>query len=704
MIQLYHEKTRRFLSVLLVIVLVFTAASCSKKGIAPEPSGSISSSEPTKAGETAGPTKSEPAETPTPTIVGEKANDTGTLYAVDKTISLDGFMIEGCYYYNNDTLVVVYRGTDYELRVGFYNIYTGTVEKVKDYKTQLYVDQCIVCDNGNIFLYSTWGNTFLLLDPNLEEILYSDAIQETFTSMVSSYDGVNFYYLGKDGYSLNRYNISTKESSLVTTLPKDKLSLMLIQMTQDNQHITIQYSDSTGSLAYMIYNITTSEIVDLGDYTNNLMTSGNMYSLMDYNNTSKGYIMTFDVSKPRVLTKKYFLDAEEGTCFRLNGATNTIVSVSHLPTSDDAIDGGLIRLYNADSMEVEKETQIKREVLLALSGRGSTEDDPAYYYINGSSMQVSQDKKTALVVHSMENYAGVLLWDLSTDKDKTTNEKHGLAFINTFEVTAEDNDEYAEKIYKEYNVNLYIRDKAVRYFPDFAVNALYDENTTNEALKIVEEVLSRYPKGFFKELKYGSIKKFEIYLCGTLVQGNDYGISNPGGFALQYNGSQMIVLDATYTSSIKNNLSHEIMHAIDSRMDYLASEGKFSYTIFENWNKLNPKNYDYRYGYVDENGVEYDAVNNAAYTPNDEKSRDNVDNIYFIDYYANTFPNEDRARIFENLMAADTELSYEFNSKHLKKKAIYLSRMIRKAFKSIPDDELMYWERFLTEDVFKPLK
>lgn len=522
--------------------------------------------------------------------------------------------------------------------------------------------------------------------------------------MVSAYNGMELYYLGKDGYSLNRYNIATKESTLVTTLKKDKLSLKLIEMTEDNQHITIQYSESSGSLAYMIYDLTTSKTLDLGDYTNNLMTSGNQYALMDYDNTSKGYFMTFDVSRPRILTKKYFLDAEEGSCFRLNGATNTIVSVSKLPGYEGAMDGGLIRLYNAISMEVEKETQIKKEVLLALSGHESTQEDLDFYYINGSSMQVSQDRNTVLIVYSMESYAGVLLWDLTGDMDTYTNKTQGLAFINPNEITAEDNDTYAEKISKKYNINLYIRDKAVRYFPDFAVNALYDETITYEALQLVDEVLGRYPKGFFKELKYGSIKKFEIFLCGTLVQGNEYGISNPGGFALQYNGSQMIVLDATYTSSIKTNLNHEIMHAMDSRMDYLVNKGKFDYIIFENWYKLNPKNYDYRYGYVDENGVEYDAVNNAAYTPNDEKSRDNVDNIYFIDYYANTFPNEDRARIFENLMNADTELSYEFNSKHLKKKAIYLCRMIRTAFKSIPADELMYWERFLTEDVLKPFK
>ena len=528
---------------------------------------------------------------------------------------------------------------------------------------------------------------------------------ETFSSVVSTYDGGYLYYLAGDGITLYKYSIETKVSSLVTTLPDNLLSLMFLQMTSDDRHITIQYTNSTGALSYLIFNVTTKEICDLGDYSNNLMTSGKMYSMADYDYVSKGYIETFHIEEPRVLIKKYFVDLEEGSCFRLNGVNNTILSVSKLPGAPGATTGGIIRLYNAENMQVVKKTEIDKSVLLELTGQKASEDESQiYYYINSSSLQVAEDKNSAILMYTEDSYTGLLIWDLTKEAEVTSSEEQGLAFTNSDEITPEDNDQYAEKIGKKYGVNIYIRDKVVRYFPDFAVNALYDENTTNEALKLVDDVLSKYPKGFFKELKYGDVKSFDLYLCGTLVQGSEYGISNPGGFALQYRGSQMIVMDITYTSSIKTSLCHEIMHAMESRMEYLVEKGKLKSKVFTNWEKLNPKDHDYRYSYVDDNGLEFDAVNNAAYTPNDEKSRNNVDNIYYIDYYANTFPNEDRARIFENLMMADTELSYEFNSKPLRAKAIYLCKLIRATFKSIPNNELMYWERFLGDEVYKPLK
>lgn len=697
---------RRCMAIILIIVLVATGIACNKeKNPAPQSSTSDETSKPTKAPVTETPNTGEEEEATKLQIAGEKANALGTLYAADKKMAIANYTIEGCYYYDNDTLILLYRGANAELKIGFYNIYSGTIEKTADFDYQTYIDQCTVSSNGNIFLSSTWSNSFLFLDKELNKILYSEEMTETFSSVVSAHDGTSLYYIGGDGYTLYKYNAESKVSSLITTFSDKLLSLMLLQMTSDDNHLTVQYSNSTGGISYLILNIATKEILDLGDYSNNLVTSGKLYSMADYDYISKGYIETFHIDQPRVLSKKYFVDPEEGSCFQLNGLTNSILTVSKLPGSLEPSGGGVIRLYNADNMQVEKMTEIDRDTLLNLSGQQASDDSTQiYYYISSNSLQVSLDKKTAILVYSNDGYTGVLIWDLVEEPEVSTSENPGLAFVGSDEITAEDNDQYVDRLAKEYGVNIYIRDKVVRYFPDFAVNAMYDENVTNEALKLVEKVLSRYPKGFFKELKYGSIKSFDLYLCGTLVQGSEYGISNPGGFALQYRGSQMIVMDVSYSGSIETSLSHEIMHAMESRMEYLMEKGKLKASVFDNWYKLNPKDHDYRYGYLDDNGLEYDAVNNALYTPNDEKSRNNVDNIYYIDYYANTFPNEDRARIFENLMMADTELSYEFNSKHLKAKAIYLCKMIRATFKSVPDDELAYWERFLGEDVFKPLK
>ncbi len=697
---------RRYLSVVLIFILVVTAVGCSK-GNTPTPSPTVTAppESPSAGPEVTTPDPIKPDDNKTSDIAGEKANASGTLYAIDKLIRIPNHVIEACAYYDNRTLVITYRAEDNNCTIALYDIYTGEITKEAPLDYDMYVDQLTVCDNGNIFISTTWGTYFMLLNKELEVILNSETVNQSFSSVISAHDGNTLYYLDKDGYTLNKYSIDTKVSTLVTTFSDQLLSLMLLQMTDDNQYLTVQYTNSSGGLSYLIFNVETKEIQDLGSYTNNMITSGQMYAFADYDYTSKGYIETFHANEPRVLSRKYFMDVDEGNYFRLNGNTNTIVSVSKLPGTDNAVEGGVIRLYDANSMRVNKETKIDYEVVLGLAGHTSLEDlSMIGYYIWGNSMYVSDDRKTAFIMYCVDTYTGVLVWNLDKESDTNVNGNQSIPFTNKDEITSEDNDEYAQKISSEYGVDIYIRDKVVRYFPDFAVNAMYDETTTNEALKIVEDLLSKYPKGFFNELKYGEINKFGIYLCGTLVQGSEYGISNPGGFALQYDKTQMVVMDITYTGSIKTSLAHEIMHAMENRIDYLVSKGKIKNKIYTNWDKLNPKDHDYRYGYVDENGVEYDAINNAAYTPNDEKSRDNVDNIYYIDYYANTFPNEDRARIFETLITSDTELGYEFTSKHIKEKAVYLCRMIRTAFKTIPENELMPWEKFLGDVVFKKLK
>ena len=71
--------------------------------------------------------------------------------------------------------------------------------------------------------------------------------------------------------------------------------------------------------------------------------------------------------------------------------------------------------------------------------------------------------------------------------------------------------------------------------------------------------------------------------------------------------------------------------------------------------------------------------------------------MWYVDY-ARTFPQEDRARLFEILFVAQDALPDAFRSPHIMRKAQYLRHLIRQAFPSLQGVPTLPWERLLPPD------
>ncbi len=245
-----------------------------------------------------------------------------------------------------------------------------------------------------------------------------------------------------------------------------------------------------------------------------------------------------------------------------------------------------------------------------------------------------------------------------------------------------------EYIEEKHQIEIFYGEKAVRYFPDFAVTQMTDNEATINALNEIKALLDRLPEGFMKEFKSDTIKGYQIYLCSTLVQGSSYGIASPAAFALEYDGYQMMVLDCNM-SNINNNIAHELSHAIDNKLFNQFWNDKID-SFYSNWDTLNPNGFEYFMAYLDEEGNEYDSYYSSEYTT---FSEDDVNNVYFVDGYAKTFETEDRARIFEYILgnSKEVELPECFESEKIRNKINMMSEHIREGFSSV-GEEKMYWE------------
>lgn len=192
----------------------------------------------------------------------------------------------------------------------------------------------------------------------------------------------------------------------------------------------------------------------------------------------------------------------------------------------------------------------------------------------------------------------------------------------------------------------------------------------------LDRLLSRWPEGFFRELKGKSREAFCIGLCTELRENG----ARSANSAVTTTTEKCIsvVLNVTRAVEWERTLAHEICHAMEVGFaEFAAETGK---NIFEYWEtRLNAPEYPYFYSYTAK------GLGDTAGTLAADKT-----GARFIDAYSRTYPYEDRARILEALWMGEENA---FLSPYLKDKALFLSALIRAAFPSVKGCETPPWEK-----------
>ena len=219
----------------------------------------------------------------------------------------------------------------------------------------------------------------------------------------------------------------------------------------------------------------------------------------------------------------------------------------------------------------------------------------------------------------------------------------------------------------KYNVNIHVKDDLIS-FPDFTAKEYSDTVHIITSIDEITNVLSKFSKEVFDSFYDKNYEGLHMYLTSELKPKNirtQY--SSPAAYSLTYKNKYIIAMNIGIFAN-ETNTCHELMHNIESNLN---NKGEY----FGDWYKLNPKKHTYTYSYKETDSNKYTIGEN------------NINNVYFVDSYANTYPTEDMARIFENICNTNED-SVLNNYPNLYKKGVYLRDIMYKYYPSLKETTL----------------
>ena len=248
----------------------------------------------------------------------------------------------------------------------------------------------------------------------------------------------------------------------------------------------------------------------------------------------------------------------------------------------------------------------------------------------------------------------------------------------------------ADKIEEKYGVKILIGNEVLNLDetmdPYRFVSTESDEaddfscDETSEGLNELDELLGKYPEGFFEQFKING----KAGLCIALVQylADKYTDSSFEAAGVTY-GYGLWTVIAINANEVGYVLNHEMFHAVE----FLVGS-KVGPLDEDEWNTLNPEGFEYLADFGEYG--EGDTSTDLVYGYDDDP--------YFARDYGKVTPLEDRATLIEMLFtdAYDDPAEYrEYlediteKSPHLKAKIDYLADWTKQLFGYV------YWEKML---------
>lgn len=185
--------------------------------------------------------------------------------------------------------------------------------------------------------------------------------------------------------------------------------------------------------------------------------------------------------------------------------------------------------------------------------------------------------------------------------------------------------------------------------------------TVNASLTRLNAALSLYPSGMFSEIKNGGIPL-------TIMLINNYSENSVTGVTDSSYSYAVISIAVAY--SFEESFYHESYHYMER---YMFKKG----ANFTTWNSLNPQGFSY--GNIN-NGLSY-ASTYSQDAP-------------FVNAYAMTSAEEDRASTFEYMMAGSKASCLNYGTPVWKKSTV-IKNMIETVYNTANPNTTEYWERYL---------
>lgn len=214
-------------------------------------------------------------------------------------------------------------------------------------------------------------------------------------------------------------------------------------------------------------------------------------------------------------------------------------------------------------------------------------------------------------------------------------------------------------------------------YPSYHADALTDLITIRTTLDLLEQTLSMYPEGFFRQLPYDAIQSIRIELVGDISIKED-AAANTGtaaAFTANMGDYYLVVLNSLILE--QKTIFHEFSHVIDSRVRWDAATRNDALFSEAAWLDLQPAGFHYAQSYV----TMPDAL--LSFLEGD----------HFVYYYSMTYPTEDRAVLMEEAMALNQDLFAAGSGRRAKMQ--FYADCIRDCFDTTLWPETTLWEQVL---------
>lgn len=510
---------------------------------------------------------------------------------------------------------------------------TGTVIAQRDVVMTDYISPQVIGDV--LYLCDTGSGTVLELDKNLQETGHWDLEPGTGAWYMGAND--TLYQMDTD-YRLRALDLTTGEEKSV--LPGDP-AVMVNGL--DGGTMTLQYyDDATGAQEWAAVDLLTGAVTEadiaLGFDAVSIVGESWLSSRYD-----DGYVYQYSRSgeAPVSLSSAdhYLRLLEDGKL---------------LATSDDGI---YLHLYDADGTAIASCQLSENGTYFALTLIHS-EKYGGYF----------------LMVSGYDGGCRVLYWDTTRKTDA-----EDLAFS---EIPALSGDTLAlktrsEELSQKYGVQILVGEECSMDFDDFTASIVTDGERVHAALDVLDDAMSDYPEGFFRQLRHGSVRTVQIQLVSDLQANGNSGRTGDGYAAFTQEMWDHYLIVADIDDVTETSYYHEFSHVIDSCLEWDSWQREDALYSEDIWMSLNPDWFD---------GYSYDYGNLPWLE----------DMSWFVDSYSMVSPTEDRARVMEFAMYEYGSWTFD-GAYGLRQKLSYYCRCIRDTFDTTGWPETVLWEQYLAE-------
>lgn len=226
----------------------------------------------------------------------------------------------------------------------------------------------------------------------------------------------------------------------------------------------------------------------------------------------------------------------------------------------------------------------------------------------------------------------------------------------------QENDNFRINLQNTYNVKIFYGNEVSGYsVGGMSSSIMTDPYKIKSVLLELSEDLSHYPPGFFREFSTIGMN-LSIYLIERYSNNYVTGVTDTT------NNNVVISIATAY--SFSESFNHEVYHYMERYIEKRSGN-------FNSWASFNPV--DFSYGSTNST---YSFTN--AY----------IGSSYFVNDYAQTSEDEDRASTFEYMMANNKTSCFGINQP-IWLKASFMANVIDVYFTTVNSYTVEYWERFL---------